>query len=138
MAAPVTALYLALAGILVVALAFNVSLRRRAYGIGLGTGERPQLAAAVRAHGNAVEYLPIAIGMLLVLELNGAPAWLLHGLGLLLLAGRAAHAQGLLVHGGGVSPGRFFGALITWGAIAAAALVLLWQAAWPWLEGTAT
>lgn len=138
MAAPVTALYLALAGILVVALAFNVSLRRRAYGIGLGTGERPQLAAAVRAHGNAVEYLPIAIGMLLVLELNGAPAWLLHGLGLLLLASRAAHAQGLLVHGGGVSPGRFFGALITWGAIAAAALVLLWQAASPWLEGTAT
>lgn len=137
MAAPVTALYLALAGLLVVALAFNVSLRRRAYGIGLGTGERPELAAAVRAHANAVEYLPLGLGMLLVLELNGTPAWLLHGLGLLLLAGRAAHAQGLLVHGGGVSPGRFFGALVTWAVIVAAALLLLWQAASAWLQGAA-
>lgn len=137
MAAPVTALYLALSGILVVALAFNVSLRRRAGGVGLGSGGRPELAAAVRAHGNAVEYLPIALGMLLVLELNGSPAWLLHALGLLLLAGRAAHAQGLLVHGGGVSPGRFYGTLITWGVIVAAALLLLWQAAPAWLQGTA-
>lgn len=132
MAAPVTALYLALAGVFVVALAFNVSLRRRAHGVGLDSGGRPDLAAAMRAHGNAVEYLPIGIGMLLVLELNGAPGWLLHGLGLLLLAGRVAHAQGLLVHGGGVSPGRFFGTLITWGVIVAAALALLWQAATPW------
>lgn len=135
MAAPITALYLALAGILVVLLAFHVSLRRRAYGVGLDTGGRPELAAAVRAHGNAVEYLPLGLGMLLVLELNGAPGWLLHGLGLLLLAGRAAHAQGLLVRGGGVSPGRFFGILITWGVIIAAALVLLWQAASSWLDG---
>ena len=137
MAVPITALYLALAGVLVVALGFNVSLRRRAYGIGLGDGGRPELAAAVRAHGNAVEYLPIALAMLLVLELNGAPGWLLHALGLLLLGGRAAHAQGLLVHGGGVSPGRFFGALVTWGVIAVAALALLWQAASAWPEAAA-
>lgn len=129
MTASVTALYAAVAALLTLALGFNVSLQRRAHGIGLGAGERGQIATAIRAHSNAVEYVPAALILLLLLELNGARAWVLHALGASLIVARLAHAQGMLMHGGSPSPGRFVGALGTWAVIAIAALVLLWQAA---------
>ncbi|MGZ8238835.1 MAG: MAPEG family protein, partial [Methylobacter sp.] len=48
-----------------------------------------------RAHSNAVEYIPIALMLLLMLELNGAPKILIHILGATLLTGRILHAMGL-------------------------------------------
>lgn len=126
MSAPVTGVYAALAALLILALGLNVSLQRRVHGIGLGEGAQGEIARAVRAHANAVEYVPLALLLLLLLELRGWPAAVLHALGVLLLAGRLAHAQGLLVRGGWVSPGRFLGTLATWTVIASAAVMLLW------------
>lgn len=126
MSAPITGVYAALAALIILALALHVSLQRRTHGIGLGEGAHGEIALAVRAHANAVEHVPLALLLLLLLELGGWPAAALHALGVLLLAGRLAHAQGLLVRGGGVSPGRFLGTLATWAVIASAALMLLW------------
>ncbi|MDZ7748589.1 MAG: MAPEG family protein [Halofilum sp. (in: g-proteobacteria)] len=120
-AAPISALYAAAATLLVVALALNVARLRRARRIGLGSGGDAELALATRAHGNAVEVVPLALVLLLLLELNGCPPVLLHGLGSALLLARLAHAQGLLVHGGGHSRGRFWGTLATWALLLAAA-----------------
>jgi uncharacterized protein len=50
-----------------------------------------RLRRAVRAHGNASEYIPLGLIMLLTLELQGAPFWLVHVFGVMLVAGRAGH-----------------------------------------------
>ena len=114
MNAPITALYAIGLALLVIALAFNVARLRRGRRIGLGTAGDEALALAVRAHGNAVEAIPLTLLLMLLLELNGAPAAALHAFGVVLLGARLAHAQGLLVHGGGHSSGRFYGTLATW------------------------
>ena len=124
MTTPVTAIYTALGAILVVSLGLRVVWCRRTRRIGLGTGGDPALSVAVRAHGNAVESLPIALLLLLLLELNGAYQALLHVFGILMIVSRLAHAEGLLRHGSGASCGRFYGTLGTWSALTAMALTL--------------
>jgi uncharacterized membrane protein YecN with MAPEG domain len=128
MSAPVTAVYAAAAALLVLFLAGNVVRYRRRLRVGLGSGGHDALNVAVRAHANAVETLPIALLLLLLLELNGAAAGVLHAAGVVLLAARIGHAQGLLMRGGGTSNGRFFGTLGTWLVLVAMALGLLLQA----------
>ena len=50
-----------------------------------------RLRRAVRAQGNASEYIPLGLIMLLMLDLQGAPFWLVHVFGLALVAGRVGH-----------------------------------------------
>jgi len=50
-----------------------------------------RLRRAVRAQGNASEYIPLGLIMVLILEIQGAPYWLVHLFGLALLAGRIGH-----------------------------------------------
>jgi uncharacterized membrane protein YecN with MAPEG domain len=92
----VTSLYAALLGLLLVALSLRVIGLRRANRVSLGDGDLPALRDAIRAQGNASEYIPLSLVLLLVLELGGAPAVLIHTAGTALLAGRLLHAAGLL------------------------------------------
>ena len=55
----------------------------------------PALRAAISAQANAAQYIPIALLLLLLLEINQAHALLLHPLGLALLAGRFIHVRGI-------------------------------------------
>ena len=110
---PITAIYTSLCAVLVIALAIRIVLLRRAHRVGLGDGGQPALGRAVRVHGNATEYLPTALLLLLLLELNGAGAPLLHLLGVTLLLARLLHAWGLSQHAG-VTVGRFYGTAATW------------------------
>lgn len=121
MHAPITALYAGLLGILVLILAFRVVAVRRATAIGLGDGGNALLFSRIRIHGNAAEYVPLALLLMLLLELNGGSARLLHGLGIALVIGRLAHAQGLS-QSTGVSAGRFIGNVLTWSVILIAAV----------------
>jgi len=59
----------------------------------LGTGEDPELLRLTRAQGNFVEYAPLTLLGLLVLELAGAPWPALHVLGVLFILSRVLHAQ---------------------------------------------
>lgn len=52
-------IYIALAAFLIVALARNVIALRRLHKVALGDGGHEDLLSAIRAHANAVEYLPI-------------------------------------------------------------------------------
>lgn len=125
MSVPITALYASLLTLMFLGLAVRVSRLRRTHRIGVGNGEVPELALAVRVHGNFIEYVPLALLLLLLLELNGtAVAWL-HAFGLLLLVGRILHAVGL-GQSAGVSFGRFAGTVLTWLLLAASALANLW------------
>ena len=63
-------------------------------------GGDPTLLRRVRAHGNFTETAPMALLLMLLLELSGVEsAWLLM-LGTALLLGRVLHAAGLLGWGG--------------------------------------
>jgi uncharacterized membrane protein YecN with MAPEG domain len=109
----VTALYAALAGFMVLGLAGLVVRARWRYGTSLGIGTEPGMERAVRVHANFIEYVPLALLLLLVAELNGISASLLHAAGILLLVSRTLHAYGLSQRSGR-SFGRFYGTAGTW------------------------
>lgn len=108
----VTLLYAALCTLLILVLAGRVMAARMKYRVGLGDGGNTELNRRVRAHANAVEYVPLALLLLGGMELNGYPDWLIHVFGGTLLFSRVLHAWGLHVSAG-TSPGRFAGTLLT-------------------------
>ncbi|NUN16166.1 MAG: MAPEG family protein [Myxococcales bacterium] len=112
-----TTLYGSLLTILLVCLSIYVGLLRLNKRIMLGTNEDPQLTKASRAQGNAAEYIPTGIVMLLVCELLGATSMAAHSLGGAFLLGRLLHAIGIL----GTNPGRLIGINLTWASMAAMA-----------------
>jgi hypothetical protein len=123
----ITALYAGLLGLLYLALCWQVVDHRRKGRVGLGTGGNPDLERAIRVHGNFAEYVPLFLVLLLLAELGGAAAWLLHALGAVFLVSRIGHAYGLS-RSSGTTRGRFFGTLFTWIALLAAAVLNLWLA----------
>ncbi|CAN5133329.1 MAPEG family protein [soil metagenome] len=124
MGAPITSIYAALCGILMIALATRVSMLRRRYGVGIGSGGHEPLARTVRAHANFVEYVPLALILMLLAEGGGVSGWLMHLFGITLIVSRLLHAAGL-ASTAGASFGRFFGTLGTWGLILVLAVLLL-------------
>lgn len=109
----VSALYAGLAGILLTVLAARVVLRRRSSGIGIGVRDDRDLERRVRVHANAVEYVPIAIVLLVAAELVGLAAIWLHVAGATLIVGRVLHAIGFSGTAG-PSAGRFLGIISSW------------------------
>lgn len=97
LAVPVTALYGALNAFLTVGLSLNVSRVRGKYNVWRGDGGHVDLQNAIRAHGNNVEHVPLALFLLLVAELCGGGSTALHVFGGALLFARLAHAFGLIL-----------------------------------------
>lgn len=91
----ITSIYASLLALLIVRLSLAVIKLRRKNRVSVGDGGNEALQLTIRAHANAVEYIPIALMLLLTLELNGAPKILIHILGVTLLIGRILHAMGL-------------------------------------------
>jgi len=65
----------------------------------VGDGGDPAFAKIVRAHGNAAEYIPGMLIALGALAAMGAPALLIHGIGLPFTLARVAHGYGMPVRG---------------------------------------
>ncbi|WP_271254591.1 MAPEG family protein [Pseudanabaena sp. Chao 1811] len=91
----ITSIYAALSSLLIVWLSFNVVKLRQSGRVILGDGGNSKLQVAIRAQGNATEYIPISLILLLLLELSKANALMLHIGGVALLIGRSLHAYGL-------------------------------------------
>jgi uncharacterized membrane protein YecN with MAPEG domain len=108
-----TLLYVGLNALILLTLAVLTVRTRVVTRTDIGDGAKDSMIRAVRAHGNAAEYVPLALILIGTLELAGAPSALLHGLGAALTAGRLMHAQGLY-SSLGTSPGRLVGTLLTW------------------------
>ncbi|HET7563056.1 MAG TPA: MAPEG family protein [Rhodanobacteraceae bacterium] len=120
----IAGLYIALNVLLVLALAIRVIWLRNTRRVGLGSGGDDTLARAIRVHGNAVEYVPLALLMLVVLAFEQfQPLWL-HVFGIWLLAARIIHASGLSFHSGR-SFGRMVGAGLTLLVMIAMAVALI-------------
>jgi len=110
---PVTTIYVVIFSCMLVVLAYRTAMLRRKNKIGVGDGNKPVLQRAIGAHGNAAEHLPIALILMLTLEINGTSSLILHSLGIVLLLSRVIHLFGLSKHSG-KSFGRVYGILGTW------------------------
>jgi uncharacterized membrane protein YecN with MAPEG domain len=94
---PVTLLYGGLTALLVTLLGLNVTRLRFSRKAGLKPPLPPELIRPWRAHGNAAEWVPLGLVLLLMLELSGrVPRFQLHLLGGSFLLARGLHAVGLL------------------------------------------
>lgn len=110
----VAALYAGVNILLLLVLAVLVVGGRRRHKITLGDGGNQDFSRAVRAHGNAAEYIPAGLVGILMLALMepAAPLWLLHAAGISLTTGRILHGFGL--HAGTLNFGRMGGMALTW------------------------
>ncbi len=91
----ISALYVVLGALFLIKFSIDIIKLRTQYQIAFGDGGFYELQTAIRVHGNAVEYIPIALLLLLVMEMNGAEVWMLHICGVMLFAGRIIHYFGL-------------------------------------------
>lgn len=122
------ALWAGLLLLLLLALSILTVRQRQRTGIVIGDGEHEPLVKAMRAFGNAAEYIPAGVGALALLAIVGAPWWLIHVVGLLLFVGRIVHAVALS-RNLDVSLGRTVGMILTWLAVLVSAAVLLFYSA---------
>ena len=121
------ALWVGLHLILLLVLSVLVVRQRRLHRVVLGDGGVPALKQAVRAFGNATEYVPTGLIAVGALALAGAPPMVVHVVGLTLFIGRMAHAVGLSRSGDASIP-RTIGVVLTWLAYIAGAVALLFYA----------
>lgn len=122
----ITPLYAGLLGLAYLALSGFVVAGRRRFRVSLGTGGNPDLERRIRVHGNFGEYVPLALVLLVMLELNIHSPWILHVVGLLLVVGRVGHVAGVA----GAKPNfraRTVGVLCTFAAIAISSALLLFD-----------
>ncbi len=118
------ALWSGLSILLLVVLSFRTIFTRKRLGVSFGDGGQPQLTAASRAFGNAAEYIPPCLAILILMALLGfQPIWI-HAVGGAMLLGRILHAWGL---GQTKQPsfGRVSGMLLTHLALIAGAGALI-------------
>ncbi len=109
----VTPLYAALCGLLLLVLGLVVVRLRRKHHVLTGDGGNTTLARAMRVQANFVEYVPLTLLLLFMLEMSRQPAWALHLLGAALFIGRLLHAWGYLLTPR-LSFGRALGIGLTW------------------------
>lgn len=96
----ITGLYAALLALLLCVLIVRVVRLRFKNQVSLGDKGHKDLQTAIRVHGNFVETVPIALILMLTLEMNGMALWgikdiILHIMGLTLLTARTLHAYAL-------------------------------------------
>ena len=121
-AAPtITLIFAAALGLLNIWLGLRVSRGRMTHKVLIGHGDVPALEARMRAHANFNEYVPIALILMLLIELNvGASRWL-WGLGALLVAARVLHPLGMDRQR--TNALRATGAALTWAVLLA---LIIW------------
>ena len=92
---PITMLYAGIMAIFVVLLQANVIRLRLSSSVSLGDGGNKALERAGRAHGNAIENVPLTLIMMGIIEMAGAPGEAVQVFGIALVAGRLLHAIGI-------------------------------------------
>jgi uncharacterized membrane protein YecN with MAPEG domain len=123
----VTPLYAALLGLWLLVLSVRVIDARRVARVSLGSGGNTKLERAIRGQANFVEYVPVALIMLLVLELARFSIYLLHLLGVTLLIARLLHGYAF-AFSAHFRFGRVAGAALTFIVLAVEAVLCLYQA----------
>ena len=92
----ITPIYIAILGLLFLPITIRVGLYRIKSSISIGTGDDPEMVRRMRGQANFIETVPMALILLIVMEVLGASNTWLHALGLTLVLGRIAHYFGLI------------------------------------------
>lgn len=108
-------------GLLLVYLSYNVARNRMRAQVDLGDGGDEGLRHAVRAQGNLIEYAPLALILIGLLEYSRVSSYLVMGLAVAFVVGRYMHG---LTFGKfeGRNPFRFYGTILTWLSILVASI----------------
>lgn len=121
----ITPMYVAMLGIILLALSIRVvAVVRAKGGIGYGDGGNPDYTTVLRGQQNFIEYVPLAVILIAFAEAGGTPAGWIHGLGAALVVGRIIHPFGL-TNEPGINPLRFVGTNLTWLSILIASIWIL-------------
>ena len=91
----ITPFYIAILGILFFPFTLRVGLYRVKNNISIGDGQDEELIKRNRGQGNFIETVPLAVILILLMELLGASSTWLHALGVLLVGGRLLHYLGI-------------------------------------------
>ena len=109
----ITLLYTSLITIFAIFLALRNGVIRGKTKTMLGDGGSSELLQSMRAHGNLMEHAPIALILLLLLEMQGVVDWKLHLIGSTFFLCRILHAYGISISRES-TPYRVVGALGSW------------------------
>jgi uncharacterized membrane protein YecN with MAPEG domain len=110
-----------LLGLLAVSLTLGVAHVRGKKKIFLGDGGDKEMLAAIRAHANFMEFVPLSLLLIyMVSDFHGF--WTVAVLSVVLLLARALHAGGML---GFIPAGRFLGATGTTLVLLAASIMMV-------------
>ena len=113
----ITPLYAGFFGIMLVTLSWRVTKLRNKYeGHRMRETGHNELTAAVRARDNIIEYLPLALLLMWMLETMQFSPLVIHALGILLIIARLLHLHGLN-EPSGEGFGRKLGTRLTWAHI---------------------
>ncbi len=107
----ITALYAGILGLMVIVLATFPGVKRGQLGIGAGNSGNEELELAMRRHGNFIEWVPLVLILLGLLEMRGIGSTVIHTLGAGLVVARVLHAVGISHTPGGAA--RSIGAAST-------------------------
>ena len=90
-----TVLYAGILGLMSIPIAFMAGGLRGKTGISIGDGGNRELLLAMRRHANFIEFVPLSLLIIALLEMNAAPVAAIHGLCLSLVVFRLCHAFGI-------------------------------------------
>ena len=123
----VTPLYAGILALWLVVLSLRVVARRRSARASLGDGGDVALQRAIRAQANFAEYVPLALLLMLILEMSRFSIYLIHALGIVLVIARLLHgyAMGFTAE---FRFGRFWGIAMTFAILVIEAVLCIYQA----------
>jgi len=123
----VTPLYAAILAAWFMVLTLRVLQERSKADVSLGDGGNTTLTRAIRGHGNFAEYVPLALALLLILELSRFSIYVLHALGIALVLARLLHGYALAFTAQS-RLGRLGGSILTFAVLIIEALLCFYQA----------
>jgi uncharacterized membrane protein YecN with MAPEG domain len=91
----IVTLYAGLLGLMSIAIGFPIGQLRGKLKVSLGDGGDQRLLLAIRRHGNFMEWVPFALLLIALLEINGVAKLAIHALAAGLVLARLFHAVGL-------------------------------------------
>ncbi|MCR9279512.1 MAG: MAPEG family protein [Pseudomonadaceae bacterium] len=90
-----TLLYAGLLGLIAIVIGAIAGRTRGKAGVSIGHGGNDELLLAMRRHANFVEWVPLTLILIALLEIQGVNSTAIHGFGGSLVIFRICHAVGL-------------------------------------------
>ena len=119
---PITTIFTGLLALMLVGVSIRVTVLRARKKIEFFDGGDKELGRAIRVQGNFVEYVPMALMLLGMIEWMGTKPWVVYVLGVALVVARIVHAWGLY---SAVFNARVVGTSLNWLVLAVGGLLAL-------------